>query len=130
MPLPPPGSSLAACSGLTLAGAGVAVAGADAEEAAGAPAGVLAGALANAVAEDEDACAVWGASLTCPLRSALTLSSSAGVLAWFSLFPSPVLRSSFSTLPMRVTLEGSCEISGLRTCETDGGSSPLMLDAR
>lgn len=138
------GCSLVAGSGRTLVGAGVAVAGVEegpmeagdtlAEALADAPAD----ALANVVAEDDDACAVRGAYFSCPVRAELALSSfpvsRAGVLAcfsgWFSLFTLSVLRWSVSTLPTREIPEGAWETVGSCIIETDGRSSPLILDAR
>src|SRR5688572_32043599 len=133
---PPPRCSLAAGSGRTLDGAGVAVAGAETDpvEAGNALADALDDALANAVAEDDGTCSVRDAYFPCPLCSALTLSSLAGELAcfsgWFSLLTSSVLRSSSCTLPTRAIPEGSWETVGSCISETDGRSSPLMLDAR
>jgi hypothetical protein len=140
---PPPDSFLADGSGRTLIG-GVAVAGteADPEEAedglADALAEVLADALVIAVADDDAACTVWDTYSSLLLRSALVLSSvpvtivgdSAGFSGWFSLFGSSVLRSSSSTLRTRVIPVGAWEIVGTCTTETDGRTSPLMLDAR
>src|SRR3712207_2346849 len=122
---PPPGSSLAACPGLTLAGTDVAVAD---------PVLAAADALANGVAEDDDTRAVRGAYFSSPLCSALTLWSlpgvSAGFSGWFSLVASSVLRPSFSALPTRTIPDGARETVGSCTTETDGRSSPLRADAR
>src|SRR5215211_7597260 len=117
-----PGCSLAAGSGRTLVCGSVAVAGAETDPVEAGDA--LADALANAVAEDEDICAVRDGYFSCPLCSPLTLSSlarvSAGFSGWVSLFTSSVLRSSPSTLPARAISEGSWETVGSCTSETDG----------
>src|SRR5687768_5776062 len=135
--MPPlPDFSLAARSGRTLVGAGEAVAGAETDpvEADDALAealdDALDDALATAVAEDDVICAVRGAYFSCPLCSALTMSSIAGDSGWTSLFGSSVLRSPSSTLPTRPTPEGSWETVGSCTTEIDGRSSPLMLEVR
>src|SRR5215211_3560877 len=152
LPPPPSGTSLATGSGRTVAGAGVVVSGAGVgsveaggafdEAFAGAPAealaGALADALANAVGEDDVACAVCGASFSCPLPPALTLPSSLASLTgspvcssgWFTRTKSSALLSSSSTLPVRVIPEGLWEIFGSRTCETDDWSSIPKFDAR
>src|SRR5215217_1291361 len=130
----PPGCSLAAESGRTLIG-GVAVTDGEADPVEAGDA--LADALAITVAEDDTRVVPDGYSSS-PLRSALVLSSllvstvgdSPSFLSWFSLFKSSLLRSSSSTLPTRANPEGSWETDGFCTTETDGGSSPLMLEAR
>src|ERR671916_2127835 len=131
--MPPlPGFSLAAGSGRTLVGAGEAVAGAETDpvEADDALAEALDDALATAVAEDDVICAVRGAYFSCPLCSALTMSSIAGDSGWTSLFGSSEIRTSSSTLPTRAIPEGSWETVGSCTTEIDGlPASPLMLDA-
>ncbi len=89
-----PGCSLAAGAEADTVEAGDALAEASAE----ALAGALADALADAVTEDDDMCAVWVAYSSCPLRSALVLSSSPVSIAgdpacfsdWLSLFTSSV----------------------------------------